>query len=244
MGVPLVVLGGIQLGWNLLGGILTAQGLKDRPPLKDSEGNWLPLHYMQHCRAEAGDLDSVYKDGHTVCDNTTGVPIARWSPGSGVMQPVVGFTVQGLPVYEDVPSIHPVWTTRRNVPSHLGTPGSEGSKRAENGYKHLTDNNVKYRRGDILAGYLGVYGPLTDLLDVPPAPYRGESVSFGSGAAGGILLIGAAALAAAGLWVPAGLVGAVGLLSGLGGSKPGSGGSTRGQGLSSGTTSERGGPVD
>lgn len=236
MAIPLIVLEGIQLGWNLLGGILTAQGLKDRPPLKDSEGNWLPLHYMQHCRAEAGDLDSVYKDGHTICSNDTGVPVARWSPGGGVVQPVTGFTVQGLPVYEDVPALHPVWTTRRNVPSHLGTPGSQGSKRAENGYNHLTDSNVPYRRGDILAAYLGVYGPLDDLLGVPPAPYRGDPVSTGGGAAGGLMLVGAAALAAAGLWIPAGIVGGLGLLSSLMGS---AGGSTGG-----GVSSGRGKPVD
>lgn len=237
MAIPLIVLEGIQLGWNLLGGILTAQGLKDRPPLKDSEGNWLPLHYMQHARAEAGDLDSVYKDGHTVCLNDSGIPVARWSPGGGVMQPVTGFTVQGLPCYEDVPALHPVWTTRRAVPSHLGTPGSEGSKRAENGYNHLTDSNVKYRRGEVLASFLGVYGPLEDPATVPPAPYRGEPVSSGGGGAtSGIMLIGAAALAAAGLWLPAGVVGALGLLSGLRGSGSGS----TGGGVSSG----RGKPVD
>ena len=205
--------------------------------MKDEDGNWLPLHYMQHARAEAGNLESIYKDGHTVCHNESGVPVGRWSPSLKVLQPVTGFTIQGLPVYEDVPAIHPVWTTRRAVPAHLGTPGSQGSKLAENGSHHFTPGPVPYLRGEKLAAALGFYGPLGDLRPTPPGTgERGGSTASGGGFSG-ILLVGAAVLAAAGLWIPAALVAGVGVLGSgiMGGGGGGSGRGTSPQGSGGGT---------
>lgn len=217
----------------LLGGL--SQGQKDRPDLKDENGDWLPLHYMQHARAEADDLESVYKDGHTICDNSTGVPVGRWSPSLKAVQPIKGFTIQGLPVYEEVPSIHPVWTTRRDVPPHLGSPGSEGAKIAENGSNHYTEKPINYRRGEVLAAFLGSYGPLSAPRSVPPST-GSAGASMGLGLPVGLLLAGAAMLAASGNWLPALLVGGLSLFSGLGGAV-GSGGG----GVASGPSGERGG---
>lgn len=208
------MLGTILEAIGFLGSVFGSQGQKDKPDLKDEDGNWLPLHYMQHARAEAGDLESIYKDGHTVCHNDSGVPVGRWSPSLQVFQPVTGFTIQGLPVYEDVPSIHPVWTTRRAVPAHLGTPGSDSQiPRAKNGGSHhYTSGPVRVLRGEKLAAALGSYGPLGDLKATPPGTgERGGSTASGGGSSG-VLLIGAAVLAAAGMWIPAALVAGVGVL--------------------------------
>lgn len=201
---------------GFLGGLLGSQGQKDKPDLKDPDsGEWLPLHYMQHCRAEAEDLESVYKDGHTICHNLTGVPVGRWSPGLKRIQPVVGFTKQGLPVYEEVPVLHPVWTTFRACPSHLGSPGSEGQTVGYRGHNIMSDmvpELVQYRRGEKLAAFLGNYGPLTAPRTVPPS--TGSGAGGAVGLPGGMLLLGAGVMAAAGLWVPAGITAGLALLSG------------------------------
>lgn len=221
----------------LLGRLFGSQGQKDKPDLKDEEGNWLPLHYMQHARAEAGDLDSVYKDGHTICHNDTGVPVGRWSPSLKEIQPVTGFTIQGLPVYEAVPVQHPVWTTKREVPSHLGTPGSEGMTSAFNGGNfHPVPNPVQYRRGERLAAYLGNYGPLDAPRSVPPSTGSGEPLAGSLGIAG-VMLAGAAILAASGHLLAAGIVAAAGV-RGLKASLKGGGSS--GGGVASGPSGTRG----
>lgn len=156
--------------WGVLQGASGfLRGKDDYPKLEGPDGP-LPLHYMQHARASADDLEKVWKDGHTICDDETGIPIARWSFSGQVLQPVMGFTIQGLPVYEDVPLEHPVWTTiRPGVPPHLGTPGSEGVTNAKWGPVTVGMKTVPYVRGEKLVDKLGMYGPLEQGQAAPDA---------------------------------------------------------------------------
>lgn len=193
------------------------KGKDDYPKLKNGAGQWLDLHYMQHCRASADDLSKVWKDGHTICDNATGVPVARWSFSKQEIEYVTGFTVQGLPVYEAVDAAHPVWTTVRAVPSHLGSPGSEGQTIAYRGSIHYrVPQPVPYRRGQKLADYMGSFGPLNEGTPVEdpggdPGEQEESSINISM-----ILGLGAVMAAVSGAWVPAIMAGAGAVL--LGGS--------------------------
>jgi len=173
------------------------KGKADYPKLQNENGP-LPLHYMQHCRATPGNLGQVWKDGHTICDDQTGIPVARWSYAKQEIENVVGFTVQGLPVYENVPPEHAVWSTPRPVPEHLGSPGSAGITMAY--WSPLLTKPVQYRRGDKLASYLGMYGPIGVGMEAPESgsgPGTGAKMGAGS-----ILVLGGIAAIVAGATIP------------------------------------------
>jgi hypothetical protein len=221
-------------------------GSKDYPDLKDEQGVWLTMHYSQHCRASAGDLTEIWLDGHTICDDTTGVPLARWSKGQQKVIPITGFTIQGMPVYEDVPSVHPVWTTKRAASAALGSPGSSGEK--TDFYHGVLKPPLKVMecKGEKVLAVVGQYGPFSDGIPAPTPPLSQERGAQSGGAQSslsGIGLLGAAALAVAGAWTPAAVLGVLSLLSGVGsgvGSSPGrSGGSSGGRGESSGGSGGR-----
>jgi len=174
------------------------RGKEDHPKLKNVDGP-LPLHYMQHARASADDLEKVWPDGHTICDDATGIPVARWSYEAQELQPVTGFTIQGLPVYETVPFNHPVWSTiRTGVPAHLGTPGSTGETMALHGPITYGYKKVPYVRGEKLVDLLGQYGPLEAGQPAPESnpPYRGPSAAMTAPALLGIASIAALAMGA------------------------------------------------
>jgi len=200
-------------------------GRKDYPKLKDEEGNWLPLHYATHYRAVADDLSDIWRDNKTICDNATGLPVARWNKSKQKVQPVTGFTIQGLPVYADVDENDPVWHTTRPVPPAFGTPGSSGEHTVHRGGSPVLFYPAKmpYLRGRKIVDAVGYFGPLSAPLSAPPA---GAPPVSGPGGPG-FMLIGAATLAALGMWFPALLLGGVSLLSssgGLAGASRGSGG--------------------
>ena len=209
------------------------------PKLKDEEGNFLPLYYGTHYRATADDLDEIWRDDHVICDLQTGIPVARWNQGKQEVQPVVGFTVQGLPVYSSVvrPRQHPVWSTKREVPPEFGSPGSVAVAPAQQGglIPHWIQS-AQIRRGEELVKAMGYYGPFEDPIAAPffpPQPQR--SSSGASGLFPALLGLGGAAAAVAGLWWPAG---ALFLLSALGSSPgpssrggPGAASTSAGKGL-------------
>ena len=178
----------IMTAWAILQGIAPLlRGKNDYPALKNSAGEPLPLHYMQHARASADDLDSVWKDGHTICTDAEGLPVARWSYSGQELMSVVGFTIQGLPVYESVGLDHPVWSTvRQGVPSHLGTPGSQGNTEAHSGKTSLFGegvipyrlHSVPYIRGEMLAAKLGYFGPLQGGEELPENDPSAPSQGF------------------------------------------------------------------
>lgn len=198
------------------------------PKLKDEDGNWLPLYYggqmNPHYRATADDLSKIWEDRHVICDRQTGVPVARWNQGKQKVQPVVGFTVQGLPVYSELvrPRQDPVWTTKRDVPPEAGSPGEE---RIGFGWKGGTPllpvQPVQVRRGEKLVQFMGYYGPFEDPIPAPffpPPPQRSQGGPPGQNPTlSGLLTLGGAVAALSGLWLPAG---AMFLLSALG-SSPG-----------------------
>lgn len=174
--------------WGVLQGAAGfLKGREDYPKLQDENGP-LPVNYMQHARASADDLEKVWPDGHTICDDATGIPVARWSFSGQRLEPVTGFTIQGLPVYENVGIDHPVWSTvRSNVPAHLGTPGSEGQKPANKGgfpgYGGFP--MITYCRGEKLAAKLGYFGPLNAGEELP----ENDPTAPGGGTPGAWLLV-------------------------------------------------------
>jgi hypothetical protein len=202
----------IMTAWAVLQTIAPLlRGKDDYPALKNEAGEPLPLHYMQHARASADDLGSVWKDGHTICTDAEGIPVARWSYSGQELMPVVGFTIQGLPVYENVGLDHPVWSTvRSNVPAHLGTPGSQGSTEANSGKTSLFGeglipyrlHTVPYVRGEKLAAKLGYFGPIQGGEALPPAESgSGSSPSKGFNI-GSLLTLGGIAALVAGATLP------------------------------------------
>lgn len=187
--------------WNALqtlGGLVG--GKKDFPKLKDEEGNWLPMHYSTHNRAPADDLTEVWIDGHTICDDATGVPVARWSYSKQELQQVKGFTIQGFPVYADVGPEDPVWSTiRPGVPAKYGTPGTQGSELADKGGAMAVKQPYPALKGEKLAAALGQYGPLE--LPVGETPETGDSPQMNN-ILPGLLTIGGIVALAMGATVP------------------------------------------
>lgn len=226
----------VPLGLIISGASLLQQlfvhGKQDYPELKDQSGNPMPLHYMQHARADALDLTRIWKDGHTICDDETGIPIARWSYSAQAVQPVTGFTIQGLPVYEAVSPEHPVWSTPRGVPEHLGTPGSEGTTHAKHGPLRLGMKPVKYRRGERLIAYIGMYGPIEGGGMTAPEPEPRGAMAPGKSAAAlpGLLVAGGAVAAISGAVVPGLAAVGLGVLLGKAGSAGMGSGASGGRG--------------
>lgn len=223
-----VPLGLIISGASLLQQLFQGGGKQDYPELRDQSGNPMPLHFMQHARADSADLTRIWKDGHTICDDETGIPIARWSYSAQAVQQVTGFTVQGLPVYEAVSPEHPVWSTPRGVPAHLGTPGSEGTTRKG----RLGTKTVKYRRGEKLIAYIGMYGPIEGGGMTAPEPTPRGAMAPGKTTAAlpGLLVAGGAVAAISGAVVPGLAAAGLGLLLGraAGTSGPSAAGGGRG----------------
>jgi hypothetical protein len=197
----------LQFGASLFG-LLGKIGSEDYPKLKDKEGKWMPLHYS------SGDLEEIWLDGHTICDDVTGVPVARYSKGQKKIIPVTGFSIQGMPVYEDVPQAHPVWTTKRAASAALGSPGSSGEvvPVLQGGpYKKVRDC-----KGEKVLQVLGQYGPLSDGIPAPVPPLSPGQSGGAQSSLIGIGLLGAVGLAVSGAWIPAAALGVLSLLSGVG----------------------------
>lgn len=230
--MPLPI-GMIMTGFSILQQFFKSGGKQDYPPLKDENGNLLPLHYMQHARADSADLTRIWKDGHTICADETGIPLARWSYSAQAIQPVTGYTIQGLPVYEAVSAEHPVWSTPRGVPEYLGTPGSEGTKEISYpGGTVFQRKTIMYHRGERLIAYLGMYGPIEGGGMTAPEPEPRGAMAPGKTAAAlpGLLVAGGAVAAISGAVVPGLAAVGLGVLLGKAGSAGMGSGASGGRG--------------